>query len=280
MSLDPRALHIYTDGSCYKNPGGKSGCAAIVRYPDHLQQEDEQIVDFGCRESSNNRMELLACIRALEWVRNEAPWSGVGRVQIVTDSLYLKENVLRAPQWKKQGWRNRYGEPRENWDLWKQLLSQLAKVRLRVDFEWACGKKSPILKGVDRAAKMAAGRGGLDVDRGYKPGRVSRSMVKGAAIRFPATGQSAVIRIYGKKVMAKGENKVRFDLFSEADQTYIASYFAFATPALATELHAQHCYRVRFNDDGRYPQALELIEEVQIPKRSHRAARPSSAGTP
>ena len=51
MSLDPRAIHIYTDGSCYKNPGGRSGCAAVVRYPDHLQREDEQIVDFGCEES-------------------------------------------------------------------------------------------------------------------------------------------------------------------------------------------------------------------------------------
>lgn len=179
--------------------------------------------------------------------------------------------------------RDRVGEtamvsPERNWDLWKQLLSLLAKVKLRVDFEWARGKKSPILKSVDRAAKVAAGRGGLDVDRGYKPGRVSRSMIKGAAKRFPAAGQSLVIRIYGKKVMAKGENKVRFDLFSESDQSYVESYFAFATPALAAELHAQHGYRVRFNDDGRYPQVLELIEEVQIPKRSHRAVQPSRAG--
>jgi hypothetical protein len=55
MPPDPRAIHISTDGSCYKNPGGRSGCAAIVHYPDHLDREDEQIVDFGCEESSNNR---------------------------------------------------------------------------------------------------------------------------------------------------------------------------------------------------------------------------------
>jgi ribonuclease HI len=65
MPPDPRAIHISTDGSCYKNPGGRSGCAAIIHYPDHLDREDEQIVDFGCEESSNNRMELLACIRVL-----------------------------------------------------------------------------------------------------------------------------------------------------------------------------------------------------------------------
>lgn len=69
MPLDPRAVHIYTDGSCYRNPGGSSGCAAIVQYPEHLGRSDEQIVDFGCSESSNNRMELLACIQALNWIR-------------------------------------------------------------------------------------------------------------------------------------------------------------------------------------------------------------------
>jgi hypothetical protein len=69
MAPDPRAIHISTDGSCYKNPGGRSGCAAVVHYPDHLDRGDEQIVDFGCEESSNNRMELLACIRVLKWIR-------------------------------------------------------------------------------------------------------------------------------------------------------------------------------------------------------------------
>jgi ribonuclease HI len=84
--LDPRAIHIYTDGSCYRNPGGESGCAAIVRFPDG--RPDEQIVDFGCNESSINRMELMACIEALRWVCTNAPWEGVARVLIVTDSQY------------------------------------------------------------------------------------------------------------------------------------------------------------------------------------------------
>jgi len=47
VALDPRAIHIYTDGSCFKNPGGKSGAAAVVQYPDHLALEDQQILDFG-----------------------------------------------------------------------------------------------------------------------------------------------------------------------------------------------------------------------------------------
>ncbi len=91
MPPDHRAIHISTDGSCYKNPGGRSGCAAIVHYPDHLDREDEQIVDFGSEESSNQRMELLACIRVLKWIRENRPWQDVTRVQIVTDSQYVRD---------------------------------------------------------------------------------------------------------------------------------------------------------------------------------------------
>ncbi len=62
MQLDPRAIQIRTDGSCYRDRRLNSGCAAIVEYPEHLRREPEQIVDFGCAESSINRMELLGCL--------------------------------------------------------------------------------------------------------------------------------------------------------------------------------------------------------------------------
>lgn len=267
MQLDPHAVHIYTDGSCYGNPGGISGCAALVQYPDHMDRGEEQVLDFGCAESSNNRMELLACIRALEWVREQAPsWAGISRVQVITDSQYVADNIPRARDWKKNGWRNQYGEPRENADLWKQFLSAQTKTGITVHFQWAAGKKSPILKRIDKAAKSAAKRGRTDVDRGYRPGAVSRSMVKGTATRFPAHGQTAVIRPYRKNVMLKGENKVRFDLFSETALTYTESCYAFAPPIVVAELRRQHTYRVRFNDNSRYPQILEILEEVPVPK--------------
>jgi ribonuclease HI len=63
--LDPHALHIFTDGSCLENPGGRGGVAAFVEYPDHLNLAMEQIVDFGCAETSNNRMELIAVLKSL-----------------------------------------------------------------------------------------------------------------------------------------------------------------------------------------------------------------------
>jgi ribonuclease HI len=273
MPPDPRAIHISTDGSCYKNPGGRSGCAAIIHYPDHLDREDEQIVDYGCEESSNNRMELLACICVLKWIRENGPWQSVTRVQIFTDSQYVKDNLFRAREWKKNDWRNQHGEPRENADLWNQLLSAHAKAGIAVHFEWTLGKKTSVLKLVDKAAKAAAKRGGPDTDRGYKPGAIARSMVGGAASRFPANGQIAVIRPYRKNILAKGEEKVRFDIFSEESQSYVESCYAFASLHLAAELHRQHVYRVRFNDNPKYPQILEIVEEVSVPNTAQSSPR-------
>src|ERR1017187_3139005 len=100
MPLDPRALHIYTDGSCLKkNPGGKGGAAAIVEYPEHLNRAEELVVDLGFAATTNNRMELVACIEALEWIRKNRPWPGVTRVQIVTDSEYVERHFWHSRQW-------------------------------------------------------------------------------------------------------------------------------------------------------------------------------------
>ncbi len=99
-------------------------------------------------------MELLACIRVLKWIRENGSWDSVTRVQIFTDSQYVKENMARARGWKRNDWRNRHNEPRENADLWNQLISAHTKVGITVHFEWTLGKKSPVLKRVDKAIKL------------------------------------------------------------------------------------------------------------------------------
>lgn len=267
--LDPRAIQIHTDGSCYKNPGGESGCAAIVHFPESLNQPDEQIVDFGCAGSSINRMELMACVRALDWVRHTQPWPNVTRVLIVTDSQYITQNIVRAPGWKALGWRNIHGEWKFNEDLWDRLLklrTKIARVGIRVDFFWQKGKKTDLGTQVDHAAKRAAKRGGIDVDHDYRPGSVCRSMViGGAAQRFPAAGQELVIRPYVKKVMHKGNNRISFNIFDEKTRTYLSKFYAFADPVLSGELHRGNGHRVRFNSDPKFPQFLERIEGVQLP---------------
>jgi ribonuclease HI len=269
--LDHRAIQIHTDGSCYKNPGGISGCAAYVRYPDEVGLAEEQIVDFGCGESSNNRMELMACVKALDWALENAPWPYANRIYIVTDSQYLANCYSSAQYWKKDGWRNKSGEPTANEDLWDKILKsvgKLSKLGVRVDFVYQKGKKTEIAKKVDNAAKTAAQRGGIDEDSGYKPGSFSRSMVRDgtATQRFPAAGQVLVIRPYVKKPRKKREERISFNVLDEATQSYNGKFFAYAIPSLAAELHRGNGYRVRFNSDPLFPQILEKVEEVPLPK--------------
>lgn len=278
--LDPRAIQIHTDGSCYKNPGGESGCAAIVRFPEHVGLADEQIVDFGCDESSINRMELMSCVEALRWVCDNTPWDDVTRVLIVTDSQYITQNVVRAQGWKSMGWRNVHGEWKFNSDLWDKLLKlrvKAARAGIRIDFVWQRGKKTELAKRVDQAAKIAAKRAGMDVDTGFKPGSVSRSMVKGgSAERFAAAGQVVIVRPYAKKPMGglRSDNRISFHIFDEATQTYVGKFYAFANPTLSFDLHKGNGHRVRFNSDPKFPQFLERIEGVELPKPQRKRSVP------
>jgi hypothetical protein len=66
--------------------------------------------------------------------------------------------------------------------------------------------------------------------------------------------------------VAKGENKVRFDLLTDDLRSYVESCFAFCSAQIALDLHRQHAYRVRFNNNEQYPQVLELIEELELPR--------------
>lgn len=267
MTLDPHAIQIYTDGSCFRNPGGPSGCAARAEFPDRFQRDEELIFSLGYVASNNNRMELLACIRSIRWFCESGPWPDVSRLQIVTDSLYVKNGATYAREWKQRGGTNRYGEPMENCDLWKDLLRSQAQARIRLDFVWMHDKDSPVLRRVHQDAKAAAKRGGTNIDSGYNPGWITRSKVKGAAARFHATGQFAMIRPYRKKKMKNGEWKIRFDVVSEDGKGYVGSCYAYASPELALgELHSQNGYRVRFNDDPKHPQIVDLIEKAQLPE--------------
>lgn len=268
MTLDPRALQIHTDGSAYRNPGHVSGCAAIVRYPDHLNRADEIIVDFGCPTSTNQRMELMACIVGLRWVRKNKPWQGVTCVLVIADAQYVTKWIGLAPDWKKRGWTSREGTPIQNSDLWDELLKARAKAGIRVEFVWQEGKSTDIGKLVDKLAKAAAKRGGTDRDWGYKPGAYCRSMVEGGvALPYPAADQLTVIRPYAKKPISIVEERLSFNVFDEGTQSYDSKFYAFTTRLLAFELHRWHGYRVRFNDNPKYPQILGWTQEVAVPTR-------------
>jgi len=188
---------------------------------------------------------------------------GLQRIQIVTDSKYVHENWRRAEYWRANGWRNASGRPIENSDLWKELLSIRAKLRARTDIEWTLGKKAPILKAVDGSAKSAA-KQPTERDRGYRSGKVGRTnnKVPGASTLFPAAGQEAVVRVYQTVAFARGENKIKFQLFSETQRDFFEKFVAYAPPEIGATLHRHHVYRVRFNSNAKYPVIEAIVEEL------------------
>jgi ribonuclease HI len=261
VAYDYRALKIYTDGSALKNPGGPGGIAACVVYPEEIHKEDELLFQEGFKSTTNNRMELLACIRALEHLQDHGSGYRVERVQIITDSKYVHKHIGTAELWRDNGWKRVSGAPLENADLWKRFLSlRSRRLKLRVEFYWAAGKKTPILKKVDKAAKAAA-QNPWETDWGFRGGKVARSKAaeKGAAAPFPASGQTATIRIYRSRSLSKTDHKLYFDVADENTGEFTNKASAFASPAIAGALHRQHIYRVRFNDNKEYP-LIEVVE--------------------
>jgi len=196
VSFDLRALKIYIDGSCRKNPGGAGGFAARIEYPFDWNLPGELAEYTGYFETSNNRMELRACVFAHEWVLEQGESLGVQHVQVVTDSKYAFDNYHRAVGWSKNGWRNVHGRPLENIDLWKELLRVRRKLgsRIRVELKLIAGKSTPITKVVDRDAKAAAALP-TEVDRGFRSGKIGRAKNNPgkAAKLFPAAGQEILL---------------------------------------------------------------------------------------
>ena len=129
------------------------------------------------------------------------------------------------------------------------------------------GKKTPILKSVDKAAKLAA-RQLLKSDRGFKGGKVGRlkQAAKGVAGLFPAKGQEAIVRIYRSRLVDTADHKIYFEVWDLEAGTIVKKACAFASAAIAVELHRHHSYRLLFNSNPKYPIIERVIEEVEIQK--------------
>lgn len=124
-------LFAYTDGACSGNPGpGGWGALLIARDGDTVLKERE--LCGGEPETTNNRMELLAAIHALESL------SRASTITVVTDSAYVKGGITQwLFGWKKNGWRTSNKKPVKNEDLWQRL--DAARTRHSVTWEWVKG---------------------------------------------------------------------------------------------------------------------------------------------
>lgn len=121
-----QTVEIFTDGACSGNPG-PGGWGAVLRY-----QGVEKELQGGEAETTNNRMEMLAAIQALETLKRPVP------VVIYTDSTYLRDGITKwIHAWKKRGWKTASKKPVKNVDLWQRLESAIE--RHSVEWRWVKG---------------------------------------------------------------------------------------------------------------------------------------------
>ena len=117
---------IHTDGACSGNPG-PGGYGAILQWGEHTRE-----IKGGEPHTTNNRMELMAAITALETLKRPCT------VDIHTDSQYLRNGIMTWIQgWKRNGWKTADKKPVKNVDLWQRLDAALA--RHEVHWHWVKG---------------------------------------------------------------------------------------------------------------------------------------------
>ena len=131
---------IYTDGACRGNPG-VGGWGAVLSYKGNMKE-----LYGGERETTNNRMELMAVINALEALTKPC------HVQINSDSKYVLQGITEwMESWKQRGWLTASKKPVKNEDLWRRL--DAARNRHRIEWLWVKGHSGDV--GNDRADRLA-----------------------------------------------------------------------------------------------------------------------------
>jgi len=124
-------LFAYTDGACSGNPG-PGGWGALLIARDGAEVVKTRELSGGEGMTTNNRMELLAAISALEALTKPS------EVVVVTDSAYVKNGVTQwIHGWKRNGWRTAGRDPVKNVDLWQRL--DAAQARHKVEWRWIKG---------------------------------------------------------------------------------------------------------------------------------------------
>jgi ribonuclease HI len=122
-----QAVIIYTDGACAPNPG-PGGWGAILRYGEH----EKELYGGEPAETTNNRMELMAPIMALESLKRPV------EVKLYTDSTYVRNGITKwLPTWKRNGWLTSAKQPVKNVDLWQRLEAAIS--RHQVEWFWVKG---------------------------------------------------------------------------------------------------------------------------------------------
>lgn len=259
------ALVIYTDGSL-KPKGRKGGYGIVFIHIDSVGEETilDEHSPPGISGTTNNRMELQACIDALAMAPDQNCFQSVNSVVIRTDSKYVVDNYKSAlGNWLQNKWRDWNGKPIENADLWKDFSRKYRNVHKRVDIEWVKGhgkgrKKDQYNIRADALATESAlsplSRANYrsSVRRKFAPGETKRGSVR-------IEGQTMIIYI----IETKWENvqkiwNYRYQVVSKEHPDLHAIDFIYSYE----QLRDGHLYKVKVNHDIGNPQIVKMIEEV------------------
>jgi ribonuclease HI len=162
--LEAGTVVIHTDGGAIENPG-PGGYGVVLRYKGHRRE-----LSGGFRSTTNNRMELAACIRGLEALKHPC------RVVVFSDSRYVVNGIMKgwAAKWRANGWKLSKKRKAENVDLWEQLLDLCEEHR--VEFRWVRGHAgNPDNERCDHLAIEAAARPNLPPDAAFEEGRTQEA---------------------------------------------------------------------------------------------------------
>lgn len=136
-------VEIFTDGACKGNPG-PGGWGALLRC-----KGVQKAISGGARRTTNNKMELMAAIQALEQLKRPS------KVRIITDSQYVMHGITEwINKWKKNGWKTVNKKPVKNMDLWRRLDELMSQHE--VEWQWVRGHDGhPENEEADRLARNA-----------------------------------------------------------------------------------------------------------------------------
>lgn len=161
-------IRIYTDGGCINNPGPGGYGVVLLRGNKRIE------LSGGFRHTTNNRMELTACIEGLKHLETRSS------VVIFSDSRYVVNGIEKgwAKRWRSKGWMRTPDQPAENADLWRQLLD-LCDTH-DVEFSWVRGHAgNPENERCDKLATRAAAGTDLSRDTAFETNRTTRPVQKG-----------------------------------------------------------------------------------------------------
>jgi ribonuclease HI len=261
--IEENALNIYTDGSQFSHPR-RGGYAIRIIYSDEIGNEfpEDIIINESCPGATNNQMELLACVRALEEAEKSQYYEKIFKIFIFTDSMYVCNNYKTAIFfWASNKWMTRNGNPVANADIWKNLIKLIKKSKKYIEIRWVRGHSKNIHnRAVDKMAKKSAKSPikakPLDIVNVRRKHTNQNTDIGSVQMK----GQRLKIRIITDQYLKIQKlYRYRYEVTSQNSMFYKMVDIIYSNLLLK----AGHEYLVTFNKNTKSPRLNRVIKEIE-----------------